>query len=65
MPKHTLPKEDQSGNVLRLRRSLYGLKNAARTWNKLLFDTLSESSLKEVNTAPYVSVDSRQWFFIK
>lgn len=31
---------------------MYGLKDAARTWNKLLLDTFSECGLKKMSSAP-------------
>lgn len=54
MTKQVLSKEEQSGKVLRLRSSLYGLKDAAKTGNKLLFDMLTECDLKDMDTAPCV-----------
>lgn len=62
MPKLKLSKEEQVGKLFRLRSGLYGLKDAAETWDKLLFDTLTECDLKEIDTAPCVFLVARQWY---
>lgn len=51
---HIFTEEQREGKIFKLRRSLKGLKEAARTWNKLLFKALEECGLKEMATAPCV-----------
>lgn len=36
----------------KVQRSLYGLKEAARVWNKLFFKTLNKYGLTDMKTAP-------------
>lgn len=42
--------------VMKLSRTLYRLKDAARTWNKLIFQERGSQGLKELNSAPCVFV---------
>lgn len=40
------------GDVIRLQRSLYRLKHAAKVWNKLLFNSLTSLGCTEMKTSP-------------
>lgn len=49
--------------MFRLRRGLYGLRDAAETWNKLLFQILELCGLKEMDTAPCVFIGKKAIVF--
>lgn len=51
-----LPSGKKDRKVFRFSKSMYGLKETERTWNKLLFETLTECSSKEMDTALCVFV---------
>lgn len=59
MHAHVLSKSERGGKVCRLRKRVYGLKDAARTCSKLMLDTLSECCLKEMDIALFVSVNGK------
>lgn len=42
--------------VIKLNRALCGLKDGAKTWNKLLFQGLRCLGAKELNSSPFVFV---------
>lgn len=51
MPGGVFTDAPGKSNILKLSRSLYGLKVAARTWNKLLFKSIEEPDPEEKETA--------------
>lgn len=48
--------DDKSGRVCRLKRSLYGLKQASRVWNKKFTDFLQSFGLKISKADPCVFI---------
>lgn len=60
--KHTLSNEEQGRKMVRLRKSLDGLKDAANICKKLLFDTFMECGLKEMDAASCELFVTRRWF---
>lgn len=59
MPSRMPTEQMQNKAVFRLRKSLYGLRDAARIWSKLLFQTLESCGLKEMETEPCVFVGDK------
>lgn len=57
-PAPLLPRLEHFGRVFWLSSSRYGLKDAARTWNRHLFKTFSECLLTKTNKVPCVFVDT-------
>lgn len=44
--KQVFPEGSQQGKVMKRKRSLYGLRGAAREWDKLLFKTATDIGLE-------------------
>lgn len=46
--------ELHANKVMRLRHTLYGLKDGARIWYKFLKSKIAEAGLVQLKSAPYV-----------
>lgn len=59
LPSRAGLKVKQCKEVFRIRRSLYGLRDTATIWNKLLFQILELCGLREMDTAAWVFIGKK------
>lgn len=57
MPLYVLSGKERMRNVLKLHKSLYGLRDAARILHELLIKAFKSFWLTEQGAAPYIFVD--------
>lgn len=51
LPKENVPELKNEGYVMKLKRRLYGLRDAANIWNQLLLEVLNQVLFVEMGTA--------------